>query len=339
MLQDRVAVVTGVSRINGIGHACCIALLQRGAFVVGIDSEPLAASSPLALEGSIEPRASSVSSEPAIKRPRLPELGDVAPGRFRFLQASITDATAVAAGIAHSLEALGCNQIHVLVNNAGIADPYMPSPDEADASTRIARFGELLSVNLAGAFAVTEACRPWFPVSKLSQQTRASPGCLPPRSARLLASVVHISSTRARQSEPHSEGYAASKAGLVGLTHAQAASLAGCARVNAVLPGWIDTSERERPDAAAVAARQKKSFLNLSADAAHASGDSNSYGDDVRAEDHAWHAVRRVGLPEDVAEMVAFLANPDAAGFVTGGEFVVDGGVSKRMAYPEDDDD
>ena len=73
------------------------------------------------------------------------------------------------------------------------------------------------------------------PQSLLLPRGLPLPGRLPPRSSRLLASVVHISSTRARQSEPDSEGYAASKAGLLGLTHAQAASLdAAAARGDAL---------------------------------------------------------------------------------------------------------
>lgn len=98
------------------------------------------------------------------------------------------------------------------------------------------------------------------------------------------------------------QGYAAAKAGLVGLTHAQAATFAGRARVNAVLPGWIDTS-----------------------------GDPAS----LRREDHDWHWTGSAGRPEDVAAMVAFLADDARAGFITGQQFVVDGGVSKRMVYPE----
>jgi NAD(P)-dependent dehydrogenase (short-subunit alcohol dehydrogenase family) len=115
------------------------------------------------------------------------------------------------------------------------------------------------------------------------------------------AAIIHISSTRALQSEPGCEAYAASKAGLLGLAHAQAASLAGRVRVNAVLPGWIDTG----------------------------------IGPALREEDHAWHSAGRVGTPADVAELCLFLADGDKAGFITGQQFVMDGGVSKRMVYPE----
>jgi NAD(P)-dependent dehydrogenase (short-subunit alcohol dehydrogenase family) len=103
-------------------------------------------------------------------------------------------------------------------------------------------------------------------------------------------------------SEPNTEAYSASKAGLLGLTNALSQSLAGKVRVNAILPGWIDTSEDD--------------------------------GADITRKDHAFHPVGRVGKPEDVAEMCVFLAGPNA-GFITGQEFVIDGGVTKKMIYPE----
>lgn len=83
----------------------------------------------------------------------------------------------------------------------------------------------------------------------------------------------------------------------------QAITLAGKVRVNAVLPGWINTDEQ---------------------------GESA-----LRPEDHAWHPVKRVGVPQDVVEMCLFLCDEKRAGFITGQEFVVDGGVSKKMVYPE----
>lgn len=119
-------------------------------------------------------------------------------------------------------------------------------------------------------------------------------------------SIVNISSTRAFQSEPNTEAYTASKSALVGLTHALAMSLAGYVRVNCVCPGWIDVNDM-----------QKSSFKKVFVPS---------------EKDHAQHPVGRIGMPEDVAEMVYFLVSENA-GFITGQAFVVDGGMSKKMIY------
>ncbi|GAB4821152.1 hypothetical protein N2152v2_008198 [Parachlorella kessleri] len=172
--------------------------------------------------------------------------------------------------------------VDCLVNNAGIADPHLPQDGDV-----IDRWRQVIDVNLTGkpagrrAFVVTQTLLPHL-----------APG----------ASIIHISSTRAVQSEPHTEAYAAAKAGLLGLTHAQAVSLAGKARVNAVLPGWIDTL-----------------------------GDPAS----LRQVDHDWHAVGRVGVPQDIAEACLFLADSSKSGFITGQHFAVCGGTTIQMRWPE----
>lgn len=192
----------------------------------------------------------------------------------------------VAAAVEVSFVPNSCKQhfgsptIHCLINNAGVADPHMPQAAEAAVS----HWRSVIDTNLSGAFLMSQACIPHMPAGD--------------------AAIIHISSTRARQSEPHSEAYAAAKAGMLGLAHAQAASLAHKVRVNAVLPGWIDTS-----------------------------GDPAS----ITAADHAWHLTGRVGRPDDVAELCLFLADSCKAGFITGQEFVADGGVSTKMVYPPDE--
>ncbi len=121
------------------------------------------------------------------------------------------------------------------------------------------------------------------------------------------ASVVNISSTRAFMSQQDTESYSAAKGGISALTHALSVSLAGKARVNAVSPGWIDTGEY-----------QKDGCLS-----------SYSQGDILQ------HPSRRVGKPEDIAAICLFLCGKDA-GFITGQNFVVDGGMTKQMIYHHD---
>lgn len=118
-------------------------------------------------------------------------------------------------------------------------------------------------------------------------------------------SIVNLASTRARQSEADTEAYAASKGAIIALTHALAISLGPQVRVNAVSPGWIDARDP-----------------------------SLRRAEPLSEADHAQHPVGRAGTVEDVAALVAWLLSKNA-GFVTGQEFVVDGGMSKKMVFVE----
>lgn len=114
------------------------------------------------------------------------------------------------------------------------------------------------------------------------------------------ASIVNISSSRDRMSQPQTESYTAAKGGISALTHALAVSLAGRARVNSISPGWIDTAYTvyEGPDA-------------------------------------IQQPAGRVGNPMDIANMVLFLCS-DKAGFITGENICVDGGMTRQMIYHGD---
>lgn len=118
--------------------------------------------------------------------------------------------------------------------------------------------------------------------------------------------IVNIASTRALMSEANTEAYSASKGGLVSLTHALALSLAPEVRVNAISPGWIEVSEWKKGRDRSIPA--------------------------LRPEDHAQHPAGRVGRPADVAALAAYLVSEEA-GFVTGQNFVIDGGMTKKMIY------
>jgi NAD(P)-dependent dehydrogenase (short-subunit alcohol dehydrogenase family) len=170
-----------------------------------------------------------------------------------------------------------------LVNNAGLADPASGPLEKLAA----ADWNRRIAVNLTGVFLMTKHAAPHL------------------RAAR--GAVVNIASTRALQSEPDTESYAAAKGGVVALTHAMAMSLGPDVRANCVSPGWIDVSGEWKKRAA-------RKPLKL------------------RPADHAQHPAGRVGRPEDVAALVAYLIS-DAAAFVTGQNFVIDGGMTRKMIY------
>lgn len=200
-------------------------------------------------------------------------------GTVEFVPLDVADEASVQAALEQIEGDFG--RLDGLVNNAGLADPDNGPLQQLSLEV----WNRLLAVNLTGAFLVSRQCLGLL---------RDSGGA-----------IVNIASTRALQSEPHTEAYAASKGGLVALTHAMAVSLGPEVRVNAVSPGWIDT---------------RSEALQAS--------------DPLRPVDHEQHAVGRVGQPEDIGELVAFLLSP-AAAFITGQNLVADGGMSRQMIYRE----
>lgn len=120
--------------------------------------------------------------------------------------------------------------------------------------------------------------------------------------------ILNIASTRALMSEPNTEAYSASKGGIVALTHSLAISLGPEVRVNCISPGWIETGPWKKK--------------------------SNRVAPDHSLEDRLQHPAGKVGVPEDIAALAVYLCSQQS-GFVTGQNFVVDGGMTKKMIYVE----
>jgi len=194
-----------------------------------------------------------------------------------FIGMDVADETQVKTGVAEVLGQFG--RLDALVCNAAVADPHNTTLE----TLSLAHWNRVLAVNLGGPMLLAKHCAPYL---------RAHGGA-----------IVNLASTRAAQSEPDTEAYAASKGGLLALTHALAVSLGPEIRVNAVSPGWIDARDP-----------------------------SQRRAEPLSETDHAQHPAGRVGTVEDVAAMVAWLLSRNA-GFVTGQEFVVDGGMTKKMIY------
>lgn len=162
--------------------------------------------------------------------------------------------------------------VDFLINNAR---PLMKGLDECTFE----EFNYALKVGVTAPFYLTKLFAPHFAAG---------------------ASVVNISSSRDRMSQPQTESYTAAKGGISALTHSLAISLAGRARVNSISPGWIDTDYTvyEGPDA-------------------------------------SQHPAGRMGNPLDIANMVLFLCS-DKAGFITGENICIDGGMTHQMIYHDD---
>lgn len=163
-------------------------------------------------------------------------------------------------------------QVDYLVNNA-------PPPFKGIDHCGYDEFNEALRVGVSAPYLLTRLFLPHFTAE---------------------ASVVNISSSRDRMSQPFTESYSAAKGGIHALTHALAVSLAGRVRVNSVSPGWIDTQN----------------------------GGYN--GADVTQ-----HPAGRIGTPLDIANMVLYLCS-DKARFITGENICIDGGMTRQMIYHGD---
>lgn len=165
-----------------------------------------------------------------------------------------------------------CGHVDILINNA---PPEMHGIDRCTWE----QFQRALRVGVTAPFYLSKLFAPYFAQG---------------------ASIINISSSRDRMSQPQSESYTAAKGGISALTHALAVSLAGKVRVNSISPGWIDISDTvyDGPDA-------------------------------------LQQPVGRVGNPTDIANMVLFLCS-EKAGFITGENICIDGGQTRLMIYHND---
>ncbi|MBB2482318.1 SDR family oxidoreductase [Bacillus sp. APMAM] len=173
-----------------------------------------------------------------------------------------------------SAAARECGSVDIVINNAGVSrwkDPLELTVEEWD---------DIINTNLRSVFLCTREAAKYMKNG---------------------GAVVNIASTRALMSEPNSEGYAATKGGIIALTHAMAVSLGEKGiRVNAISPGWIET---------------------------------NNYAQ-LSAVDHAQHPAKRVGKPLDIAKGCFYLTDQEND-FVTGQNIVIDGGMTIKMIYEE----
>jgi NAD(P)-dependent dehydrogenase (short-subunit alcohol dehydrogenase family) len=203
-------------------------------------------------------------------------------GEVRFILTDVGDENSVLQAMQTIVGGFG--RLDGLINNAGIANPVNRAAEELP----LAEWERVVRTNLTGCFLCAKHAVPHL---------RTQGGC-----------IVNIASTRALQSEPHTEAYAASKGGILALTHALAVSLGPDIRVNCISPGWIDVS-----------GWKKKSIREQPK---------------LRPINHQQRPVGRAGHPQDVASLVAFLIS-DGAGFITGQNFVIDGGMTRKMIYAE----
>lgn len=167
--------------------------------------------------------------------------------------------------------------IHILINNAGKA--VFKSPFELS----IIEWDDMINTNLRSVFLCSREAAKYL------------------RENEDGGAIINIASTRAIMSEPNSEAYAASKGGILALTHALAASLSDdLITVNAISPGWIETGDYS----------------------------------ELREIDHQQHFSKRVGKPADIARACLFLAAKEND-FVTGTNIIIDGGMTRKMIYEE----
>lgn len=201
-------------------------------------------------------------------------------GEAIYLYCDVADASSITSLVDQIIDRY--QRLDFLINNAGVSR-FKPMSELS-----IEEFDQTLSINLRSAFIAAKFASPY-----LKEQR---------------GSIINVASTRALMSEPDSEAYAASKGGLVALTHALAVSLGPEVRVNAISPGWIEVRDWQKSS-------EREEVQHSEADKFQ-------------------HPVGRVGTPEDVGRAAVFLCSGES-GFITGQNIVIDGGMTVKMIYED----
>ncbi|KAK4546607.1 hypothetical protein LTR36_001824 [Oleoguttula mirabilis] len=272
----RTAIISGGAR--GIGRCLVRRFLERGyhVYVFDIDEEELTHTTQVHLKKYSDSGAlgSAICN--------LRSIDDI--------QAKVKQAAAFLNG-----------RIDVLVNNGGIATPqWKDGKTMADPAT-LPEWQAYVETNLTAPFAVSQACIPYMKVDDASSRPVEADA-----DSDAGPCIIHIGSFRAHQSDPNQEGYAATKAGQLGLMHSMAISLAPQGiRVNLIAPGRIKVAHECKQ------------------------GDEKglSWAGQNEEKDVADHPTNRAGRPKDIADAAEYLVG---AGFVNGQEVTVDGGATKK---------
>jgi NAD(P)-dependent dehydrogenase (short-subunit alcohol dehydrogenase family) len=317
LVKQKNIIITGAAQ--GIGRVIARHLAQLGhrLFLIDIDEAELSHAAETHIPQSISTGRTEITSRK----------DDLKPG---YRACNLRDIAAVRETVEAAAEHLG-GRIDVLINNAGIARPHWTAGRTMEDPSVLDEWMAYIETNLTGPFVVSQAVLPFMKEKKrvgneekreegvLSQEDREGEGNLEEKKEGDFISdvgpgagsscIINISSIHALQTNPNCEGYAASKAGLVGLTQAMAISGAQWGiRCNAILPGLI-----------------LRDHENKTADEA-----GKTWAENVEKPRHQRHPAGRVGSGEDIARTVEWLMD---AGFVTGQQIVVDGGVTKPL-YP-----
>ncbi|KAF4998678.1 hypothetical protein FGRMN_3004 [Fusarium graminum] len=269
--MTRTAVVSGGAR--GIGRTLVRYFLEKGyrVFVLDIDEEELTY--------TIQTHLKSYHEKDAVSSAIC----------------DLSDTDAIHDKIQQAAKYLG-GRIDVVINNGGIAAPHWRDGKTVMDRETLSEWRAYIDTNLTAPFAVSQACLPFMKNEKNTEPVTED------HHSTAGPCIINIGSFRALQSDPNQEGYASSKAGLLGLTHSMAVSLKPFGiRVNLVAPGRIKAiHESKEGDEKGI------EWADLN--------------EDKDVEDHL---TNRAGRPLDIAQAVEYLVN---AGFVTGQDIVVDGG-------------